>query len=232
MGTNFGALTDHFSLASADMIVVGPCPKTPVALSKADAIDDNGDPAAATWYGATDIYDVSVTYALISNTLNLNTLDIGELTVGTVASSIAANTANGAWPQITVTGRTGLDTITAPTGFLNTWSLPEITLTGIKAAQLLGFTVEAGKLSGSTATFSCDIAEQTNGLGMPVAHGVSGATGEVTAEFTNTADAQPAWTVSLAGLTETQAPSTDEPQAAYHTSSAAAEMIISRDASA
>jgi hypothetical protein len=37
---------------------------------------------AATWFGATDIYDITCEYALVSGTLNLNTLKLGEIAAG------------------------------------------------------------------------------------------------------------------------------------------------------
>jgi hypothetical protein len=225
---NFGGLTDHFSLAGDDLVLISSS-KTPVARSRADAQDENADIAAATWFGATDIYDIECTYALKSSTKNLNTLKLGELEAGTVASSIGVSTSNGEWPQITVSGREGLETITAPSTKANTWTLPSLTISGMKQAQPMGFTVSAGKLSSTSFDFACEIAEQTNGLGAPVAHGVSSATGSLSAEFVNTADTQPAWSLTLSGLTSTQEPSTTEGQAEYHTASATAEMILARD---
>ena len=228
---NFGALTDHFGVATTNLILEGPVQYRPVAKSRAEARDANGDVAAATWFGATDIYEVTCNYALISGTLNLGTLKLGELEVGTIVSAITVTTANGEWPKVSVTGRIGCGAVTAPTGKANTWTLPSVTLIGAKYAQPMGFTVSEGALTGDSFAFTCEIAEVVSGVGVPVAHGVSGAIGALTAELVNSEDTQPAWSLTLSGLTETQAPSADEPTAAYHTASAAAEIMLDRDSS-
>lgn len=229
---NFGGITDHFGIATSDLVLVS-SNKNLVAKNRADATDENADVVAATWYGAEDIFDIECVYALKSGTLNINTLKIGELEAGTIASGLTINTTNGGWPQFTMTGKLGCETVTAPTGKANTWTLPSITLKGMKAAQPIGFTVSAGKVTEVGAEFTCNIAEQTDGAGVPVAHGVDGAMMTVTAKFTNTADAQPAWTVSLSGLTSTKEPDgATEGQAAYHTTEATAEKNLTRDSAA
>jgi len=227
---NRGTLTDHFGLASASLILVDSSDKTPVAKSRAEATDENGDIADAEWYGGTDIFDVSNVYALKSGTLNLNTLKLGEQEPGVIISSISVATDNGEWPKITVTGQLGNEAVTAPTGKANTWTLPSITLTAIKSAQPMGFTVSAGSLQNNTFEFSCDIAELTDGTGEPAAHGVSGAVGALSAELMNTADEAPAVSLTLSGLTLSQGLSTIEPAAEYHTASFSAEVILARDA--
>jgi hypothetical protein len=79
------------------------------------------------------------------------------------------------------------------------------------------------------------MAQQDNGLGEPIAHGISGGTGTVTAELVRVT-AAPAWTVSTSspwstvGLTQTQAPSLEQGQAAYHVATATAQFTITRDA--
>jgi hypothetical protein len=234
MANDFGALTNHFSalinLASVTALKLVDSKKTPVARSRADANDANNDVAAATWYGATDIYDVSCEYELVSDTLALNTLKLGEIVAGTAVASISAATSNTAWPRITLTGRSGLETMVAPATKANTFTLPAITLTAARRAQPIGFTVGAdGRLTGCTFEASCEIAETVDGLGAPAAHGVSGAIGTVTADFVRVTD-QPSWAITLSGLTSTKEPGADEGQAAYHTTNASAEMVIARDA--
>ena len=110
----------------------------------------------------------------------------------------------------------------------------------MKQAQVLGFTVTTGRLTGSKIGFNCSMAEQLDGVGEPAAHGVSGGTGEVTADFVRIDDA-PAWELAavLADSGDgavfmaevTQDPQADEGQAAWHTSSGAASFNLARLAS-
>ena len=226
----FGGLTDHFGLATSDLIFITST-YVPRAMSRADARDENNDIAAATWFGNTAgaLIDVSCTYALKSGTFDLSTLDIGELSTGVFAGSIAATTGNNAWPQVVVSGVLGAEAMTAVSGFYNYWALPAITISGIKAAQLMAFTVDAGcRLTDSSLTATCDFAQQDDALGEPAAHGLSGAVAALSASFQSITTAN-GWT--LAGSwTETQAPSDDEPQAAYHTGTGTAEQILTRTA--
>jgi len=243
MANDFGALTDHFSILTVthnttgtmdDILELVDSSKTPVAMSRGDAIDENQDVAAATWYGNTSgtLYEASSTFALVSGTLPMAELDIGELTAGSIVASYEITTSNGGWPQLTFTGRLGCQTVVAPTGLLNTFSIPAITITAIKQAQLIGFTVDAAcRITGSSFSAACDIAQQDDGVGEPAAHGVSGCIATVTAELVRVTGAC-AWTPTFSGLTETQAPGASEGQAAYHTASVAAELVIARDASA
>jgi hypothetical protein len=237
--TSFGALTDHFAILEiagmSDILKLVSSSKVPRAQERADAQDENEDIAASAYHGnsAGEIYEISSTFALKSGTLTLSDLNIGELVAGTVAESLGLTTANGAWPQLTVSGFLGLETITAPTGKTNKFTLPAISVLGIKQAQCLGFTVSAGKLTGSSITFNCSLAEQQDGLGEPVAHGVSGGTGELTAEFVRILTA-PAWALA-AVLTAaeflaevTQSPGAEEGQAAWHTATGAASFIVPR----
>lgn len=229
MGTDFGSLTDHFSMASASLILVGST-NTPVAKSRADDLDENGDIANAQWFGGGGVEDVTCEYLLKSGTLNLNTLSLGELSEGVAVSSISVATSNSDYPKISVTGKIGLETMVAPTGKLNTWKLPSITITANKYAQPMGFTYSTGRLTGCTLEASCEISEVTDGLGEPAAHGVSGASGTISSEW---GSEEPTITYTLTepyGVT--QAPAITEPQAAFHTHTAAAEFILPRGESA
>lgn len=229
--SNFGALTDHFSMALANLVLVESS-KKPVEQSRADAFDENNDVADSKFYGNSSgaLFEVACTYALKSGTLNLNTLKLGELETGVIAESLDAETEGGSWPMIKVSGRIGTQAVTAPTGKLNTFTLPDVTLTGIKAAQAIGFTVADGKLTSCKLSAKIEIAEQGDGLGEPIAHGVSGGTGTVEAEFVRITD-QPAWEDLAAWLTEIVGPDgAEEPQAGHHTASASAGFSLTRDA--
>ena len=223
--SDFGALTDHFSMVTDGLILIGST-NTPVAKSRAVDLDENGDIANAQWFGGGDVEDVTCEYLLKSGTLNLNTLLLGEIKPGVGVSSISVALSNNDWPKISVTGKIGLETMVAPTGKSNTWKLPSITITANKYAQPMGFTYSTGRLLGCTLEASCEIAEATDGLGEPAAHGVSGASGTISSEW---GSEEP--TISYT-LTETdgvtQAPAITEPQAAYHTHTAAAEFILVR----
>jgi hypothetical protein len=239
MASGFGAYTDHFGILAitsgegtlADVLEITGSSKTPDAQSRAEATDANGDPAAATWYGNTagELYDASNTFVCKSGSFSTAVLKCGELTAGSVVTSIEISTSNDGWPQITVSGKLGAETIVAPTGLKNTWTFPAVTVTGAKRAQLLGFTVGTdGALTGSSLSGAVDLAQQEDGEGEPVAHGVSGGLLTQTAQLVYVSGA-PTWTKG-ASFTETQAPGSDESQASYITTSATAEAIWSRDA--
>ena len=234
---NFGARTDHFGFASADLVLISssatPLPETVERAEnqEADYEDENkhGQNAAG------DLKAATCTYALISATLNLNTLAIGESASGTICESLEAVTANGAWPMITATGQTGTEAVTAPTGKLNTWTIGDsIILTGAKRAQLMDFAIDEGcRCTGSTYTANVDIASQPNGLGVIVAHGVSGGVSTMSADLVRITAAC-AWTpTALSNWLEEQQVGADEPQAGFETSgTVSASKILARDDSA
>ena len=228
MADGFGAYTDHFGLESSDLVVVD-CSKVPRPLSRDDAEDENGDLAKATWFGNTagEIYDVSTTYELKSGTLDLSTLFLGELSSGVFAASMVPSTGNKLLPRIVVTGVLGIEDIVAPTGYTNTFAMPAITLTAIKQAQLLDFTVDAGcRLTGSSISASVDLAEFPDGVGEPHAHGVSGGIATLDADFVRITAAC-AWTPGTI-WDETQAPGEEEGQNTHHTGKGTAEAILTR----
>jgi hypothetical protein len=223
--SDFGALTDHFGMATDGLILIGST-KTPVAKTRADDLDENGDIANAHWFGGGDVEDVTCEYVLKIGTLDLSTLLLGEISAGVGVASISVATSKDDLPKISVTGKIGLETMVAPTGKLNTWALPSITITASVYAQPMGFTYSTGRLLGCTLEASCEIFEATDGLGEPAAHGVSGASGSISSEWGSAAP-----TITLT-LTETdgvtQSPAITEPQAAFHTHTAASEFILVR----
>jgi hypothetical protein len=230
----FGAHDDHFGILAivnggdtiADCLTLISAPKNNIAKSSVYAQDENGDNAALTVYGApTTMFEASNVFHVTSGSFNLNLLKVGFVASGKAITSIDVKTSNGGWPEITVTGRLGcIDPAT-----LKTYTLPDITITGKKAAQPIGFTVTAGcKLTGSGLTASVDFAEVTNGEGVPVAHDVSGGTLSGSGDFV-AVTATPAWAVTLSGATATKAPGNEGPQAAYDTGSGSWEKMLAVD---
>lgn len=235
--SNFGALTDHFSLASSDLVLVDST-ETKIELSRADAQDENGDIAASAFYGNTtqDMREVSCTYALKSGTLNINTIKLGALAASPtlIRESIEVSTSNSEFPQITVSGRKNAVAPTAPTGKANTFTLPSLSIVGRKVAQPVFFTTGANcRLTASSVEASIEIAQQDNGLGEPIAHGLSGGTGTFTGEFVRIS-AAPSWSVTIPSpntnmFAETQAPGQEQGQAAFHTGTGTGAFTIIRD---
>ena len=239
MPTLFGARTDHFELTATGgpletLATVTAASKVPVAQDRADANNANGDIIESAYFGNTngDLYEISNTYQLKSgSSLVLNELKLGELVVGIVATDISVTTNNGDdLPTIEVSGLAGSDAIVAPEDLRNTFALPALTITGAYFAQELGFTVDTGKLTGSSFSATISLADTPDGEGEIIAHGVSGGTMEIGADFVGITD-DPEWTVGD-DFTATQDPGQDEPQADFETGSGTAAGIITRDESA
>ena len=240
MPAQFGAKTDHFGILDiadgvgtlGDVLEIIDSSATPDAQSRADATDENGDIAAATWHGNTDgaLQEASSTFVLKGASLDTAKLVAGEIEVGKIITSIEVATSNGDWPKITVSGKIGTKAVVAPPLLKNTWKFPTFTITGAKRAQLLGFTVgEDCKLSDSSISGSVDIAQHEDGVGEPIMHGVSGGMLTMSANLT-AIEAAASWT-HPASWTETQKPGTTEGQAAYHTASVTAESVWEREPS-
>jgi len=223
---NFGALTDHFGLATSIGSLIDST-KTPVAQSRADALDENGDVADAAWHGNTDgtLYEASCTYQLdgsVDATVDLSSLKmLGQLATGVVALSVEVATSNGDWPRITISGILG----TAALEQSKTWDLPEITISAKKQAQAMGLVVTTGKLTSCTLSASCDLATANDGEGEPVAHGVSGAIASATGEAVAISNAAPVLAAAV-GWTVSTGAGVNEPQAAWHTGSLTVEQKL------
>jgi len=218
---NFGALTDHFTLAATVGTLVESS-KTPVANSRADALDENGDIADAAWYGNTagELYEASCTYQVDTTDVTVAALKLGELSTG-VVTGIEIATSNGDWPKITVSGILG-------TGALEqgkTYALPTATVAAKKQAQAMGITVTTGKLTSCSLSASCDLATANDGAGEPVAHGVSGAVATATAEAVATSAATPVL-AAAEGWEVATGSGLNEPQANWHTTSISVEKVL------
>jgi hypothetical protein len=225
--------------------------KVPQARSRSDARDRNNDIAEAAWHGNTageadleTLFDASVTYTLKAGSFSLAQLRGGEIVAATidlagkVIASFEIGTSNDGWPTITASGVIGARAIVAPefpANALNTWVLPAITLTGAKRAQPLtgagnsSVVIDEGEITGSSLSATLDIAQQEDGVGEPCAHGISGGVIALSVDIVRIDD-PPAWTLGT-DWNETQKPGVDEGQAAFHTTSAAAEKIWVRETS-
>ena len=221
---NFGALTDHFNLAASVGRLVDSS-KTPVANSRADALDENGDIADAAWYGNTDgdLYEASCTYQVDKNDVTVATvLKLGELSTGVVVTSIEISTSNGDWPRVTVSGTLG-------TGALEQskpYAMPTGTVAAKKQAQIIaGITLTSGKLTSASLSASCDLVTATDGEGEPVAHGVSGAVATATAEAVAVTAESPVLAADT-GWNITTGSALNAPQAAWPTGSISVETTL------
>ena len=219
--SNFGGDTDHFGLATDHMVLVSST-ATPVSQSRADAMDENGDIAASAWHGNTSagLQEATCVYALKSGTLPTD-LELGQLDVGVVVLSIAVATSNGEWPQITVSGIIGSEALEQ----IKTYALGTLNVAGKKQAQAMGVALTTGKLNDCTLTATCDWAQQEDGLGEPVAYGVSGAIASADATAVATGTAVPVL-AAAAGYTVSQGSGKDEGQAAWHTASITTEKVL------
>jgi hypothetical protein len=236
--SNFGALTDHFGLAAGALVLIDSS-ETIIEQSRADALDENGDIAASTYYGNTtqNMREVSCTYALTSGSLSLNSaIKLGSLASSptVVRESLQVTTSNSEFPSITISGRKNITAITLPTGKLNTWTVPVVTIFGQKRAQEIMFSTGAGcRLTSSSLECSVELTQQDNGVGEPIAFGLSGGQGTFSGEFVRVT-AAPSWTIVTTnnvtrGVTQTQAPGVEQGQAAYHTGTGTGAFTIIRD---
>ena len=240
MANQFGALTDHFGLTTAGTgildgyaVLVGST-STPASKSIVRAENKLGDNAAEASTGQTvagTLADVSCTYALTKASFNINKLFLGEVSAGLIRSGLEVKTANGEWPTITVKGMKNTVAVVYPTGIFGTFQiLQDVTILNAKVAQLIDFEVDAAcRLTGSSFSASINGASQANGVGTIVAHGISGGVVTIGCDMVAISDVA-TWTpTALAGWFETQAPGAGEPQAGWHTTSAAAEKLLARD---
>lgn len=220
---NFGAATDHFGLADTLGTLVESS-KVPVANSRVDAEDQNGDIAASAWVGNKDgeLYEASCTYQVDTDAVALATaVKLGQKETGVTITGVDGTTSNSEWPKITVTGTLG----TQPLEQKKTYTLPTITIQPKKQAQPVGFSVTTGKLTGSSFSATCDLATATDGEGEPVAHGVAGAVITATGEAVAISTEAPAMAAE-AEWTATTESGKSEPQAAWHTASISVERVL------
>ena len=99
--------------------------------------------------------------------------------------------------------------------------------TGAKKAQAIGFALTEGKLTGSSFSAACELAEVLDSAGEVAAHGVSGATVEVSGDAVEI-DTAVAVTFDT-GYTEVQKPGADKSNTAYGTTSFSGARFLAKD---
>jgi hypothetical protein len=200
----------------ADVLKIKGSTRTPIAKATAQALDEYGDIAAKSVpYGAaTTMFEATSEFEVVSGTLDLSKLFLGvTATSGINITGVSIKTSNGAWPTVSITGNVGKVLEAAPTGKLNKWALPAISVVNRKVAQdfggggsaELGFDAPTGcKTTGSGLDFTVNFSETTDGEGLPVAFSIHGADGSMNADFVAVAEITtpnsflPVWTVDVA----------------------------------
>lgn len=182
----------------ADVAKITGASRTPIAKSESLGNDDYSDIVAKTVYGApTTMFEATQELELFTGSLDLSILFLGQCaTAGTWISAIDIKTSNGGCPTLSFTGRVGQTLEDAPTGKLNKWFLPAITVNGRKQAQNfgggsaagLGFTVDADtRCTGSGLNFTLNSSECVNGEGVPVSFSIFGANGSLSGDINGVA---------------------------------------------
>lgn len=224
--SGFGRGTDFFGLATGGLKFIGgntiPIPKTMVR-----AMNEDGDPVAEDSFEGAPAVAVEVDYKLINSTLNLNTLSLGYLLNGAThlgIVSMAFATSNTEWPTLKVTGFTGVtDYATMPV-----FTLPSITISGLKKAQGFDFSVGANcRLNSSSFNAVAEFWHVLDGTGVVGAMAMSGALLTIAGEAVEI-DGVVTWTPG-GTWTETQAPNAANVEAVWGTASFEAQKLLVRD---
>lgn len=228
--SGYGLDTDIMGLGDTNLTLVKTT-KVPRPKSVASAVDSLGNVAGETPYGSVDIYAVQCDYVLKSGTKNLNTIKLGQTdTTGTVVrESVDVGTSNTALPTISVKGQSG-----AKVGADGpTFTLPAITISGVIAAQGLGFSMGAAtcKLTSSTLTASGKIVDgQLDSAGNVPKQAFTGATVEVSGSAVEITDAvSVTWDTTTLGLQEIQQPGADKSNVDYGNATFSARKFLVKD---
>lgn len=130
-----------------------------VELSIADALDEFGDIAERTYYGLTDIKEVTEVYALDNGSFTLPTLGLYNSNI--IITSIEVSTSNSDWPQISITFMQGIPAAKIETG---TATMPSISVEARRKAQPLLLTGGVN-LQSTSVSFSIDLEELRDASG-------------------------------------------------------------------
>ena len=225
----FGKGTDHFGLASASLVLIDSS-STPPGVSVEHAQDQDGNIAGQGDYESGPATAIECKYRLISSTLNINTIKLGYFLVGTgpgvktVRTGLDVATSNGEWPEITVSGFSG---VTNETEF-PFFTPDSITLAAKKQAQGLDFSVHADcRLTSSNYKISGDLAHTLDDDGDVAAMAFTGCTAEISGDAVEV-DGIVAWTPG-GTWTETQAPGAANSNIGWGTSSFSATKFVAKD---
>lgn len=230
----FGITPDTYPLSSNTGLVPVAYNETPRAKSVAEAQDEKGNVAARTYYGGSaTIKDCSITLVLKSGTAPTS-ITLGADTTNGVTmwvTSLELTTGNGQWPTYVINWKEGLTNVT---GSSFTVTLPSVTAT--KTAQVLGVGPASAvsatlKLTGSSASWSCDYSEQLDGQGEYAASAFSNGVAEASADGV-VISGTPAWTAETGWTVEDGGAPIEETNTEYGTSSAKVSKFLAADAAA
>jgi hypothetical protein len=218
---NFGGAQDIFELEALGLTVQS-SEERPEAQSRADAPNESGDVTDTKHHGNEGgaIKDVQATYTLVSDCkkAGVASLDLSEIILGMVGETdvaltgIVVNTAAGEWPKITATGKKGIECLEQN----KTFTLPAITILGIRKAQPLGVEINTGKLTSTSLTAQAEWAAERDADGEQIAWGIGGLVATSTGEAVATGTDAPALK-AVSGWEVVQDGGVDKPQADWHT---------------
>lgn len=225
----FGSGTDYFdipTLITNTNLKFIESSTTPMAVSVERALDADGNVAGQGDYEAGPAAAIECTYDLLAGTLDLDDLYLGyqaESDPKVVAVSIEITTNNSAWPRLKVSGFTGVTNETTMPLFY----LPAITVTGIRQAQGLDFTVGATcRLTSSSLVASGEFHHALDADADVGAMAFTGANIEISGEAVEI-DAAVSWTPG-GTWTETQAPGVSSGNITWGTANFAATKYLSK----
>ena len=225
----FQGQVDYFGYAAANLVVIDSS-TTPIPVSIEYARDQEGNIAGMGDYEGGPGTVVETTYRVLNSTYALATMSLGYLlndATHMAVLSIVVTTSNSDWPTIKLSGITGVsDYATMPV-----FTMPALTINGLKIAQGLDFTVGADcRLTSSSLTATAEIAHVLDDTGDVGAMAVTGATVQVTGEAVEIAGVV-SWTPgATVDWTETQAPGATGANIGWGTSSFSAEGYLEEDA--
>ena len=230
----FGITKSTYPLSGNSGLVPTAYSETARSESVADAPDENGDVAARTYYGGSStIKDCSITLVLKSGTAP-SSIVLGADTASGVTmwvTSVELTTGNGQWPTYVINWKEGLTNVT---GSKFTVALP--TVIPAKKAQPLGVAVATAKaltmkLTGSSASWTVDYAEQLDGQGEFAAASFSNGTATSTADGV-IISGEAEWTAQSGWTIEDGAAPVTSSNTAYDTTSASVSKFLAADAAA
>jgi hypothetical protein len=232
MADMFGARVDHFGLLAVthgagtldDIMSLVDSNNPPDADNRIDAADEHDDVIASAYSGAGDMKTAECVYSLNSGTLNLQDIVMGLIASGVALLTLNVTTGqNQPRPLIKLTGILGTIDSTAPTGKLNTFTLPTaVTIVGRMGAQPMGIIAAATTCKLQSSTFDAEVksGRQDDGMGEPIAFGFAAGITTAGAEFVGIT-AAPSVTAQT-GFVITQHPGGGQAQASWEKGSATA----------